>query len=139
LLLGILITGAAVALVVVQRQKSRVEEPSPPATNLPPPATTLTPQGDVPQAQPPPVVPRDVPPPATTRPPRGGTSRADAGGRADAGTARSDGGGLPFPGIPFPSGFPQIPTTFPSALPPGFPQFPGMPGSPPPGQQPAGQ
>jgi len=115
LLLGVLITAGAIAVVFMLRKK-----PEPVTTAQPsnPPATTLSPQGAPPELPPtvdpaPPVsAPKPIPRPAPGKP------RGDAGTKPEGEPAKTDAGAPqtnPFP-IPIPSGFPPIPS--------GFPPFP---------------
>jgi serine/threonine-protein kinase len=131
LLLGVLITGAAIALIVVNQRSPEEPAPELASPDLPPP-TTIAAQPDQPAPEPlPPSPPRSDPVqpsrPAPSRPGQRPSAR-DAG--ADAGRARTDAGPFgPFPPFSLPSAWPPgIPT-----LPPGF-QIPGLP--PPPGQTP---
>jgi len=122
ILLGVLVTGGAIAAVVAIRNQSASEDDTPLAPLSPAPATTISAQA--PQADITPTAPRQASPlPTPTRAPRAAPrARSDAG--ADAGPKN------PFP-FQFPSAFP---TTFPTAFPSGFPTTLPIPGFPPPAQ-----
>ena len=127
--------GAALAAVFYQQHQPSTYAP-PLVLDTPAPETTVNPlidAGSSPQVRPSPtletVTPGRTPTtsPTVIRP-------ADAGASAPADAGRNS---FPFPFPlpstlpPLPSTFPPLPktfpTTFPSVLPPGFPQFPGFP------------
>ena len=130
LLLGVLVTGGAIALVVALRN-GNTNEPTPMnPLGEPTPTTTITAQGPDPNAPTnvPGPTPTPEPTPTPTKTSTGGTGTAppkkDAGAQQEAGTT------TPFPTFPMPSGLPPLP----SGLPP-LPTFPQIPGFPPPGNQ----
>lgn len=139
LVLGLAVTGGAIALIVTQRQRS--DDDSGGVVDLTPtaPTTTLTAQGGTPEPTRPTELPPEEPAPAPapapaprparpTPAPKPNVQDAGAPSTSDAGAA--DAGAAPFPNltlpsaIPLPSGFPS---SFPTALPSGFPQIPGFP------------
>jgi serine/threonine-protein kinase len=117
LLLGILLSAAAIVALLLLRKDPKSDQITEPAS---PPATTLTPQGAPPEL--PPEVDPQVPWPKPSARPTAPSSkrRGDAGAKQDGG-AKTDAGAEkpapanPFP-IPLPSGFPPLPS--------GFPPFP---------------
>ncbi len=130
LLLGVLVTGGAIALVVALRN-GKTDEPTPVnPLGEPTPTTTITAQGPDPNA------PTNVPTPTPTPEPTPTPTKTSTGGtgtappKKDAGTGAKQDGGVtsPFPTFPMPSGLPPLP----SNLPP-LPTFPQIPGFPPPG------
>jgi serine/threonine-protein kinase len=139
-LLGAIVTTAAVAFVAIYRSGRDIDGGLvPTATPIAPPETTVAPLngGATPantSVQTSPQNPTTVPPttkPGTTKP---GTTAPTTSSTPDGGTTTS-----PFP-FPIPSTFPPLPSTFPaipstlpplpSTIPTAFPGIPGLPGFP---------
>jgi serine/threonine protein kinase len=133
LVMGVLVTGAVIAAVVIARQHDTDADgpPTLPITVDAPPAT-VTPQGSdagTMQSEPEVTVPPET---RVGQPPsnRGsGTTPRPRDGGTDAGSADAAPPGLALP--PWPSALPPIPSTIPTALPSSWPHIPGI--GPPPG------